>query len=85
MNRESNFKPLREATLGEEQAPGGGGGARRYFSGGYVSPGPPNWDPVLKMGQFFILRSRVQQEYDSLLVNALNRIFQNNLSLNNFK
>ena len=29
MNRESNFKPLREATLGEEQAPGGGGGARR--------------------------------------------------------
>ena len=25
MNRESNFKPLREATLGEEQAPGGGG------------------------------------------------------------
>ena len=24
MNRESNFKPLREATLGEEQAPGGG-------------------------------------------------------------
>ena len=24
MNRESNFKPLREARLGEEQAPGGG-------------------------------------------------------------
>ena len=37
------------------------------------------------MGQFFILRSRVLQEYNSLLVNALNRIFQNNLSLNNFK
>ena len=28
------------------------------------------------MGQFFILRSRVQQEYNSLLVNALNRIFK---------
>ena len=27
------------------------------------------------MGQLFILRSRVQQEYKSLLVNALNRIF----------
>ena len=37
------------------------------------------------MGQFFILRSRVQQEYNSLLVNALNRIFKSNLSLNNFK
>ena len=47
MNRESNFKPLREARLGEEQAPGGGG-TLRYFSGGYVSPGTPNWDPVLK-------------------------------------
>ena len=39
----------------------------------------------LEMGQFFILRSRVQQEYNSLLVNALNRIFKSNLSLNNFK
>ena len=37
------------------------------------------------MGQFFILRSRVQQEYNSLLVNALNRIFKSNQSLNNFK
>ena len=37
------------------------------------------------MGQFFILRSKVQQEYNSLLVNALNRIFKSNLSLNNFK
>ena len=37
------------------------------------------------MGQFFILRSRVHQEYNSLLVNALNRIFKSNLSLNNFK
>ena len=37
------------------------------------------------MGQFFILRSRVQQEYNSLLVNALNRIFKSNLSLNTFK
>ena len=37
------------------------------------------------MGQFFILRSRVQQEYNNLLVNALNRIFKSNLSLNNFK
>ena len=37
------------------------------------------------MGKFFILRSRVQQEYNSLLVNALNRIFKSNLSLNNFK
>ena len=36
------------------------------------------------MGQFFILRSRVQQEYNSLLVNALNRIFKSNLSLNTF-
>ena len=37
------------------------------------------------MGQFFILRSRVQQEYNGLLVNALNRIFKSNLSLNTFK
>ena len=37
------------------------------------------------MGQFFILRSRVQQEYNSLLVNALKRIFKSNLSSNNFK
>ena len=37
------------------------------------------------MGQFFILRSKVQQEYNGLLVNALNRIFKSNLSLNNFK
>ena len=25
-----------------------GGGALRYFLGGYVSPGTPNWHPVLK-------------------------------------
>ena len=31
------------------------------------------------------LKHRVQQEYNSLLVNALNRIFKRNLSLNNFK
>ena len=37
------------------------------------------------MGQFFILRSKVQQEYNGLLVNALYRIFNSNLSLNNFK
>ena len=37
------------------------------------------------MGQFFRLRSRVQQEYNGLLVNALNCIFKSNLSLNNFK
>ena len=37
------------------------------------------------MSQFFILRSRVQQEYNSLLVNALNRIFKSNLYLNTFK
>ena len=37
------------------------------------------------MGQFFILRSRVQQEYNGLLVNALNRIFKSNLSWNTFK
>ena len=37
------------------------------------------------MGQFFILRSRVQQEYNGLLVNALNHIFKSNLSLNAFK
>ena len=40
---------------------------------------------VLEMGQFFILRPRVQQEYNGLLVNALNRVFQSNLSLNTFK
>ena len=32
------------------------------------------------MGQFFILRSKVQQEYNGLLVNALNRIFKSNLA-----
>ena len=32
-----------------------------------------------------MLKHRVQQEYNSLLVNALNRIFKSNLSLNNFK
>ena len=37
------------------------------------------------MDQFFILRSRVQQEYNGLLVNALNHIFKSNLSLNAFK
>ena len=37
------------------------------------------------MGQFFILRSRVQQEYNGLLDNALNRIFKSNLSLNIFQ
>ena len=31
------------------------------------------------------LKHRVQQEYNSLLVNAWNRIFKSNLSLNNFK
>ena len=31
------------------------------------------------------LKHRVQQEYNNLLVNALNRIFKSNLSLNNFK
>ena len=31
------------------------------------------------------LKHRVQQEYNTLLVNALNRIFQSNLPLNNFK
>ena len=40
MNRESNFKPLREATLGEEQAPGGGGGHFGFFWGGVCPPGP---------------------------------------------
>ena len=46
---------------------------------------PSTWYPGLEMGQFFILRSRLQQEYNSVLVNALNRIFKSNLSLNNFK
>ena len=41
--------------------------------------------PRSRNGQFFILRSRVQQEYNGLLVNALNRIFKSNLSLNTFK
>ena len=31
------------------------------------------------------LKHRVQQEYNSLLVNALNRNFKSNMSLNNFK
>ena len=31
------------------------------------------------------LKHRVRQEYNSLLFNALNRIFKSNLSLNNFK
>ena len=56
-----------------------GGGALGYFLGGYVAPGTPNWHPVLKKNSakidtpfqkwanFFILRSRVQQEYNSLL------------------
>ena len=43
---------------------------------------PKTDTPVLEMGQSFILLSRVQQEYNSLLVNALNRIFKSNLSLN---
>ena len=42
---------------------------------------PQNWYPVLEMGQFFILRFRVQQEYNSSLVNPLNRIFKSDLSL----
>ena len=49
---------------------------------------PLTWYPVLEMGQFFILRSRLQQEHNSLLVNGvntLNRIFKINLSLNTFK
>ena len=32
-----------------------------------------------------MLKHRVQQKYNSLLVNALNRIFKSNLSLNNFR
>ena len=40
---------------------------------------------ILEMGQFFILRSRVQEVYNGLLVNASNRIFKSNLSLNTFK
>ena len=38
---------------------------------------------ISKMGQFFILRSRVQ--HNGLLVNALNRIFKSSMSLNTFK
>ena len=34
---------------------------------------PKTDTPFLEMGQFFILRSRVQQEYNGLLLNALNR------------
>ena len=33
----------------------------------------------------YMLKHRVQQEYNSLLVDALNHIFKCNLSLNNFK
>ena len=50
-----------------------------------MPPGTPNWHPVLEMGQFFIRRSRGQQEYNGLLVNALSSIFKSNLSVNNFK
>ena len=49
-------------------------GALGYFLGGYVPPGTPNWHSVLR-----------RKEYNSLLVNALHRIFKSNLSLNNFK
>ena len=42
---------------------------------------PPEATPsVPEMGQFFILRSKVQQEYNGLLVNALNCILKSNLS-----
>ena len=75
---------MQELAIDTIQDPGGGG-ALGYFLGGYVPPGTPNWHPVLEMGQFFILRSSVQQEYKGLLVNALNRIFKSNLSLNTFK
>ena len=38
------------------------------------------------MGQFFYTPFQgATEEYNSLLVNALNRIFKSNLSLNNFK
>ena len=30
------------------------GGALRYFLGGYVPPGTPNWHPVLKTNSFKI-------------------------------
>ena len=43
---------------------------------------PLKLNPVLEMGQSFILCSRVQQEYNGLLVNTLNRIFKSYLSLN---
>ena len=52
---------------------------------------PLNLYPVLQMGQYFIPRSRIRPKVDtsvlgnSLLVNALNRIFKSNLSLNNVK
>ena len=39
-------------------------------------------NPVLEMGQSFILCSRVQQEYNGLLVKTLNRIFKSYLSVN---
>ena len=45
----------------------------------------PKLIPRSRNGPVFILRSRVQQEYNSLLVNALNRILKSNLSLSNFK
>ena len=32
----------------------GGGGTLRYFLGGYVPPGTPNWHPVLKTNSFKI-------------------------------
>ena len=38
-----------------------------------------------KMGIRYFFLFRVQQEYNKLLVNALNRIFKRNLSLNTFK
>ena len=84
------------------------GEALKYFLGGYVPPGTPNWHPentlwtryrpllayLSKMVESALaaratirqpckLKHRVQQEYNSFLVNALNRIFKSNLSLNN--
>ena len=41
------------------------GGALGYFLGGYVSPGTPNWHPVLEMGQFLIPRSRIRPKTDT--------------------
>ena len=45
---EEDVKVLRRDNGGEYTPGGWGGGALKYFWGGYVPPGTPNWHPVLE-------------------------------------